>query len=308
MDTKQMLTFITLAELGNYIKAADRLNYAPSTLAKHIRSLEAELGVKLVEHRDNKILLTSQGQRFYGYATQMLETYWQATEEFTDPGHLSGCIRVAGGEPIVGFSLSKHFLDFSMQYPNVSVNVQMICCARVPAWIRNREVDIGYIYEMELQHSNVYETIPLYNEPICLVTTADHPLANSSRVLYRDLTDQRFAFTYEDCCFTMAFRDKLRQQGILPESELFLGSVAAVLHSVSSDNRIALIPYSAVPRLPASANLVCLSWQDEPVRPWVQILYDRSRHLTPAEKEMISQAQHYAQSLVEQDAECQLYA
>ena len=32
MDTKQILTFITLAETSNYIKAADRLNYAPLSL------------------------------------------------------------------------------------------------------------------------------------------------------------------------------------------------------------------------------------------------------------------------------------
>ena len=33
MDTKQLTTFVTLVEVKNYIKAADRLNYAPSTLA-----------------------------------------------------------------------------------------------------------------------------------------------------------------------------------------------------------------------------------------------------------------------------------
>ena len=78
MDTKQILTFITLAETSNYIKAADRLNYAPSTLAKHIRSLEEELGTKLVEHRENRIRLTREGERFYAYAQKMMETYWEA--------------------------------------------------------------------------------------------------------------------------------------------------------------------------------------------------------------------------------------
>ena len=84
MDTKQILTFITLAETSNYIKAADRLNYAPSTLAKHIRCLEEELGTKLVEHRDNRIRLTLEGERFCGYAQKLLETYWEAMEKVAD--------------------------------------------------------------------------------------------------------------------------------------------------------------------------------------------------------------------------------
>lgn len=307
MDTKQLTTFVTLAKLNNYIKASERLNYAPSTLAKHIRSLEEELGVKLVEHRDNKIRLTPDGQRFYGYAEKMLETYWEAAEEFLGSGSLSGSIRIAGGEPIVGFSLSRFFLNFSTQYPKVAVNVQMVCCARVPAWIRSREVDIGYIHEMERLKSDVYESIPLYNEPICLVTTAQNPLASCKKVSYQDLKGQKFAFTYDDCCFTMAFRDRMRREGILPASELFLGSVSAVLGSVFQDDRIALIPYSAVPQL-QNDRLARLSWEDDPIRPWVQILYDRNRRLSPVEKELIRQARIYAEELIEKDTDCQIYA
>ena len=42
MDTKQLKTFVVLAKEKNYIKASEILNYAPSTLAKHIHALEAE--------------------------------------------------------------------------------------------------------------------------------------------------------------------------------------------------------------------------------------------------------------------------
>lgn len=308
MDTKQLITFVTLSEVNNYIKAAERLSYAPSTLAKHIQSLETELHVKLVEYRDNKIHLTADGKRFYAYAVKMLETYWEATEAFSGESQLSGTIRIAGGEPIVGFSLSPLFLDFSTQYPQVAVNVQMICCARVPVWLRNREVDLGYIHEMEILKSDGYVSIPLYNEPICLVTTVDHPLAVAGKpVFYGDLQSQKFAFTYDDCCFTMAFRNRMQKEDVIPESELFLGSLSAVLNSVIQDHRIALIPYSAVPKL-QNEKLVCLNWQDEPIRPWVQIIYDANHRLSAAEKEMIREAQCFAADQMEQDKEKQLYA
>lgn len=308
MDTKQILTFITLAETSNYIKAADRLNYAPSTLAKHIRSLEEELGTKLVEHRENRIRLTREGERFYAYAQKMMETYWEAMEKVADPACLTGGVRIAGGEPIVGFSLSPFLLDFSNQYPKVSVNVQMICCARVPAWLRGREVDMGYIYEMEQLEDDVFERVSLYNEPVWLVTTPGNPLAEREQVCYQDLQDQKFAFTYDDCCFTMAFRDRMRQRGIAPASELFLGSVSAVINSVTQSDRIALIPHSILPHIPGASGLVRLNWVDEPLRSWVQIVYDKNRHLSHVEKEMIRQARQYAAALVEQDGEGQLHA
>lgn len=307
MDTKQLTTFVTLAEVQNYIKAAERLNYAPSTLAKHIHSLETELEVKLVEYRESKILLTSDGQRFYGYATKMLEAYWDAAEEFSSLGEVRGAIRVAGGEPVVGFSLARLFLDFSTQYPEVSVNVQTTCCARVPAWIRGREVDLGYIHEMEPIQSDAYSSVPLFSEPICFLTTARNPLVQKEEIGYGDFKGQKFAFTYDNCCFTAAFRNRMRERGVVPASELFLGSVSAVTRSVLKDDRIALIPYSAVPHLQGTG-LLCLKWKDEPLRPWVQIIYERSRRLAPAEKELIRQSQRFAQELVSADESGQLYA
>ena len=308
MDTKQLLTFLTLADLGNYIKASERLNYAPSTLAKQIHNLESELGVPLVEHRENRIRLTPQGERFYGYAEKMLNIYYDAAEEFSDPGHLAGTVRIAGGEPIVGLSFSQLFLDFSVQYPKVAVNVQMICCARVPEWIRRQEVGIGCVHEMEPCADPSCACLPLYNEPILFVTTEKNPLAGKGQVLWRDLENQKFAYTYEDCCFTMAFRDRLRQQNVLPASELFLGSVSAVMNSVAQEGRIALIPRSSFQRLRCPETLYCLNWQEEPIRPWVQILYDKNRRLAPAEKELIAQAQSYARTLIAEDPEGEIYA
>lgn len=307
MDTKQLITFVTLAEVNNYIKAADRLNYAPSTLAKHIHSMEQELGVKLVEYRESKILLTPEGRRFHGYATKMLDTYWDAAEEFSSLGGVRGAIRIAGGEPIVGFSLARLFLDFSTHYPEVAVNVQTTCCARVPAWIRDNEVDMGYIHEMEPVQSDTYISVPLYSEPICFVTTPRNSLTKKEKVFYRDFAGQKFAFTYDNCCFTAAFRERMHKEGAAPASELFLGSVSAVTRSVFQDDRIALIPYSAVPHL-REEGLVCLNWEDEPIRPWVQILYDRNRRLNPAEKELIRQAQRFAEDLIGSDEDGQLYA
>ncbi len=307
MDTKQLTTFVTLAEVKNYIKAADRLNYAPSTLAKHIHSLEEELGVKLVEYRENKIHLTADGGRFHGYAARMLDVYWDAAEEFSSPGSARGVIHIAGGEPIMGFSLARLFLDFSTQYPEVSVNIQTTCCARVPAWIRGHEVDMGYIHEMEPIRNDLYTSVPLFSEPICFLCTSKNPLAKKEGVLYRDLEGQKFAFTYDNCCFTAAFRSHMRKGGITPASELFLGSVSAVTRSVIQDDRIALIPYSAVPHL-REEGLVCLDWQDEPIRPWVQILYDKNRRLNPVEKELIRQTQRFAADLIAEDKGGQIRA
>ncbi len=108
MDIKQLITFITLSQEKNYIKTSEKLNYAPSTLAKHIHSLEAELNTALVEFRNGKIELTLDGKRFIRYADEMLNVYTKLQNEF-DRSRSIGSIRVAGGELMVGFAFGGFF-------------------------------------------------------------------------------------------------------------------------------------------------------------------------------------------------------
>ena len=51
MDTRQLQTFITLSETLNYQRAADQLQYAPSSLFKHIQLLEEEIATFMPNER-----------------------------------------------------------------------------------------------------------------------------------------------------------------------------------------------------------------------------------------------------------------
>ena len=75
MDTKQLRTFVVLAKEKNYIKASEILNYAPSTLAKHIHALEAEFSTTFVHFQNGAICLTKDGEIFLPYAKEMLKMY-----------------------------------------------------------------------------------------------------------------------------------------------------------------------------------------------------------------------------------------
>ena len=63
METKQLLTFVTLAETLNYPRAAERLQYAPSSLHRHIELLEEELGAPLFDKAGKRLVLTEEGRR-----------------------------------------------------------------------------------------------------------------------------------------------------------------------------------------------------------------------------------------------------
>src|SRR5581483_7288540 len=64
MDSKQLLQFITVAELGKMTLAAQRLFMSQPALSRQIQALERELGVALFERRSGsrQMSLTPAGE------------------------------------------------------------------------------------------------------------------------------------------------------------------------------------------------------------------------------------------------------
>ena len=68
MDLKNVNAFIHVAETNSFTRAAERLEYAQSTITAQIQTLEAELGAELFIRRGKRISPSAAGQRFLPYA------------------------------------------------------------------------------------------------------------------------------------------------------------------------------------------------------------------------------------------------
>ena len=71
MDIKNLVTFIHVAELNSFTKAAKKLGYSQSTVSFQIRQLETELNSQLFERINHTIALTEKGREVLKYAHQV---------------------------------------------------------------------------------------------------------------------------------------------------------------------------------------------------------------------------------------------
>lgn len=68
MNTSYFREFTVLAEVKNYWEAAERLYINQSTLSKHIKSMENELGILLFDRSTRHVELTRYGKALLPYA------------------------------------------------------------------------------------------------------------------------------------------------------------------------------------------------------------------------------------------------
>ncbi|MDN6699539.1 MAG: LysR family transcriptional regulator, partial [Staphylococcus equorum] len=67
LDLKKLQTFKVTVDKGSFSAAAEKLNYSPSTVSKHIAELKEEIGEPLIKEDTLSKGLTEVGMLTYNY-------------------------------------------------------------------------------------------------------------------------------------------------------------------------------------------------------------------------------------------------
>ena len=105
MEFRNIKTFLCIAEMNSFSKAAEKLGYSQSNVSFQIQQLEQELGVRLFERYGRSIQITQPGREFLFYANEMEKLSLQAVSAVKNPAgmdgrQLSGLLRIGSVESI----------------------------------------------------------------------------------------------------------------------------------------------------------------------------------------------------------------
>jgi DNA-binding transcriptional LysR family regulator len=120
MELRNLITFIHVAELGSFTKAAEQLDYSQSTVSFQIKQLEEELGCLLFERINHTITLTERGHELVSYAHQvraLTDDFKESLEKEDCTGH----IHIVTPDSVCEEMISAHYKDFHTKYPSIFV-------------------------------------------------------------------------------------------------------------------------------------------------------------------------------------------
>src|SRR5688500_10305508 len=88
MDIELARTFVEIVSTGSFIKAADRLHVAQTTVSARVRLLEQQLGRPLFVRNKGGATLTPAGEQFLRYAPTFVQLWQRALHQVAVPaGH-----------------------------------------------------------------------------------------------------------------------------------------------------------------------------------------------------------------------------
>ncbi len=122
LDLDLVRTFVTIARLGRFSRAAARLGRQQSTISLQITRLEAALDVRLLERSPQSLRLTDAGERFLSHAERLLAANDAAVAELREPV-MAGTVRLGTPEDFATSRLPEVLSRFTHAYPAVALEV-----------------------------------------------------------------------------------------------------------------------------------------------------------------------------------------
>ncbi|AZH31798.1 LysR family transcriptional regulator [Paenibacillus sp. M-152] len=257
MDIKALKTFQMIVNYGSFMRAAEALNYAQSTVTMQIQKLESDLGVQLIE-RGKKIKLTEAGRMFYEQSLPIVKDMEQLQENMENLQRgTAGDIRIGVTEPTASYRLPEILKRFLNHYPHIRVSVEFGNTPTLSERILQGDVDIALCSAPDLGTELYFE--PLFKENFVVLMPEHHPLAEKECIGPADLQGHRLLITSSICPYRRKLEMVMKEHGITTLDTMEIGSMTALKSYVECELGIALVPQILVHPVPAGTALRQLS-------------------------------------------------
>ena len=286
MDIRELLTFTKIVQTGTFSKAAEALNYAPSTVTSQIKALEKELGV-LFERNAYGVILTPRGRAVLPLARKILELNTSMQEIVRDETKICGTLRLGSVETLCVHLLPPVLKYFQKYYSSLDFSITIAPSSELHKMLLAEQTDLILTLE-EPQASDIFGCGWSRQEEINLVVSASHPLAKAPCYEATQLTQYPFVLTERGCSYRQCLLDWLKAERLQAKIFLEAGNTELIKNFILSGLAVGFLPRFAIRQELQDKALVALTGPGPQASMSSQLLYLKERPLTPAMKKMIS--------------------
>jgi len=188
VELRQLRYFVTVAELLNFHKAAERLHVTQSSISRQVQQLEQELGTALLIRGQKDVRLTGDGRLVLSKARTVLAAVGDLAGIVNQPNQRTYTLKVGVGVPLAK-SIQPLVTKFARQFPNVDVQYEDILLPETQnGALRRGDIDVGIFWPpIDRLHINSER---LFDERFRVILPAANPLARRKKLRFKDLSNE----------------------------------------------------------------------------------------------------------------------
>lgn len=186
MDYDQLASFLEVAKLQSFSRAAEKIYRTQPAISAQVRLLEQDCGEKLFDRSGKKVLLTPAGEILRRYAEKILGMQKEALQAIAELNQTPrGKLYIGANEATCLYVLPKTFAHFKQLYPLVQISIYRNFSHKIIQKVQEGAVDMG-IVTLPQSATNM-EVIPVFKDEVQVVVPKNHPLAKNRSVTVQEL-------------------------------------------------------------------------------------------------------------------------
>jgi DNA-binding transcriptional LysR family regulator len=188
MDFDQLETFLEVARLSSFSRAAERRFRTQPAISSQIRALEEEVGAKLLDRSGGKVAVTGAGKVFQKYVEDALEQRRIMLVALAEMHRVPrGEIVVSANEGTCLHILPEVFAQFKRQYPSVAVSVKRQEHNKILEAIIENSCDFGVV-SMPVPDKRL-TVVPIHHDELVVITPPRHALSAQTRATLAEVLE-----------------------------------------------------------------------------------------------------------------------
>jgi DNA-binding transcriptional LysR family regulator len=260
MDVRYLKTFVALAEAGNVTRTAERLDYAPSSVAGHVHALETELGLTLLERSGRGIALTPAGRAFLPEARRIVEAERAAIAKVRGAILPASSVSVGTAASLAAFVVPRAVARVRAKRPDLSVSTRQGLCSEQVLAVREGQLDLAFTLDSpdalrRLRDASMASEV---FAPVQIVAVASprHRVSKLHHVEPASLEGETLIDTEPGCSYREAFAAYLDDAGVRIGTRLDFDNFEAIRRCAIDGVGVAIVPRFVVAEALAEGTLV----------------------------------------------------
>jgi len=286
MELRNLITFIHVAELGSFTKAAEQLDYSQSTISFQIKQLEDELGCLLFERINHTITLTERGHELVTYAHQVRSLTEEFKESLTTEESCKGHVHIVTPDSVCEEMIYSCYVDFHNRFPSISIKFTTADTSVMFDMLDHNEADAIITLD---SHSYRKDYVIAKEQPLRMhfVTNASSEFAGKRNLNMKDIVNEPFILTEYGQGYRRVFDKELAKKSLEITPVLEIGRTDIITHVLTESDMISYLPDFVTKPLVDEGKLCYLDVVDMNLDIWKQLIYHKNKWMSKSLKTFI---------------------
>ena len=249
MTLQQLKTFCMVVEQKSFVRAAESLYMAQSSVSQQIAALEHYYGALFFNRIGKKCIVTPEGRVFYNLAKEILNLIDSAPNKIKEANSLTkGELRIGGSSTVSTYLLPPLLRQYKQKYPDIHLTVKAGYGHKMIDLLREGGLDLALVgHNLNWMHDPRLNSIPVAQDRLALIVWPGHEWCSREFIEPRELAGKyTFIHARPDSAMRSVVEKFIQQENLIMSEIIEMANQESIKLSVEQKLGISLISSVAI--------------------------------------------------------------